>query len=142
MWGFRGCFSVIRNTALAWVVDTALMAIARLSLVVLDCPDPWSLAPFYERLTGMKKTQEGATYVVIGDSLDNGIGFQKVENYRRPRWPDPVFPQQSHLDLEVDDLAAAHDQALAIGATLLHDGAPRFQVFADPVGHPFCLCAS
>ena len=130
------------RAACAGVVDTALMPIARLSLVVVDCPDPWSLAPFYERLTGMKKTQEGPTYVVIGHSLDNGIGFQKVDNYRRPQWPDPKFPQQSHLDLEVDDLAAAHDQVLAIGATLLHDGAPRYQVFADPVGHPFCLCAS
>ena len=90
----------------------------------------------------MKKTQQGPTYVVIGHSLESGIGFQKVDDYRPPQWPDPEFPQQSHLDLEVDDLAEAHEQVLALGATLLHDGGPRYQVFADPVGHPFCLCGS
>ena len=115
--------------------------IARLSLVVLDCPDPWSLAPFYERLTGMTKKQEGPTYVVIGHSMDSGIGFQQVSDYRPPRWPDPDHPQQSHLDLEVEDLDEAQAQVLAIGATLLFDGGTTYRVFADPVGHPFCLSA-
>jgi hypothetical protein len=54
-------------------------------------------------------------------------------------------PQQVHLDLYVDDIHAAHEQALAAGAVLLRaatdfstpDG---FQVYADPAGHPFCLC--
>jgi hypothetical protein len=48
-----------------------------------------------------------------------------------------------HLDLRVVDLAAAAEHAVAVGATPLDlsDSHPSFQVYADPVGHPFCLCA-
>lgn len=50
-----------------------------------------------------------------------------------------------HLDLFVDDIRAAHDEAMALGARLLKpaddiDSAEGFQVYADPAGHPFCLC--
>lgn len=59
----------------------------------------------------------------------------------RPRWPDGE-PQQVHLNLYVDDIRAAHEHALAAGAVLLQaaDGPHGFQVYEDPVGHPFCLC--
>ncbi len=50
-----------------------------------------------------------------------------------------------HLDLGVTDLEAAHDEVMALGATLLQaapdpDADELFQVHADPGGHPFCLC--
>nr|WP_280526821.1 VOC family protein [Streptomyces chrestomyceticus] len=66
----------------------------------------------------------------------------------RPRPPPaplagPGVPQQSHLDLGVHDLEAAHRQVLAAGGTLLDathgDGPHGFRVYADPAGHPFCL---
>jgi hypothetical protein len=46
-------------------------------------------------------------------------------------------------DLEAH--ATAHDRALTLGARLLKPAddaaAPRgVQVYADPAGHPFCLC--
>jgi hypothetical protein len=50
------------------------------------------------------------------------------------------------MDLWVDDLAGAHDRALSLGARVLQtaeDPDTRdevFQVYADPAGHPFCLC--
>ena len=52
--------------------------------------------------------------------------------------------QQLHLDLWVDDLTAAHEQAISLGARLLQaaddpEAAEVFQVYADPAGHPFCL---
>jgi hypothetical protein len=54
--------------------------------------------------------------------------------------PDPERPQQLHLDIRVDDVDAAEREVLELGATRLpgqsEDG---FRVFADPVGHPFCL---
>ncbi|MGV8908959.1 MAG: VOC family protein [Propionicimonas sp.] len=63
-----------------------------------------------------------------------------------PQWPDGP-PQQLHLDLTVDDFSTAHDQAVALDATpLLPTTAPEpgqtsdFRVYADPTGHPFCLC--
>jgi hypothetical protein len=40
----------------------------------------------------------------------------------------------------VDDLEAAHERAISLGARLL-DTQAKFRVYADPVGHPFCLCS-
>ncbi|MGY1946452.1 VOC family protein [Nocardia asiatica] len=60
--------------------------------------------------------------------------------YKPPRFPDPEASQQVHLDVLVDDIAQAEPAALALGATLVQaetDGA--FRVYADPVGHTFCL---
>ncbi len=45
-----------------------------------------------------------------------------------------------HLDIEVDDLAAATAHATALGASLA-DEQPQddVRVLLDPAGHPFCL---
>ena len=40
----------------------------------------------------------------------------------------------------VDDLGAAQERAIALGARLL-DTQEKFRVYAGPVGHPFCLCS-
>jgi predicted enzyme related to lactoylglutathione lyase len=60
-----------------------------------------------------------------------------------PDWPDGE-QQQIHLDLYVDDIATAHEQAIALGARVLKavslEMPHGFQVYADPSGHPFCLC--
>ena len=61
-----------------------------------------------------------------------------------PDWPDGA-PQQIHLDLWVDDPTAAHEHVMSLGATVLKeaedgDSPDAFQVYADPAGHPFCLC--
>ncbi|MFD7202796.1 VOC family protein [Streptomyces sp. NPDC059893] len=49
-----------------------------------------------------------------------------------------------HLDFEVADMAAAEAQALSLGGMPLdlddQNGERRFRVYADPAGHPFCLC--
>jgi hypothetical protein len=54
-------------------------------------------------------------------------------------------PQQIHLDLHVRDVAAAHDEVMRLGARLLQatdelTADAGFRVYADPAGHPFCLC--
>lgn len=64
--------------------------------------------------------------------------FQPVSGYTPPRWPDPAFPQQSLLDVVVDDLDIRERQAVAIGAARLPGGC-KLRVMADPAGHPFCL---
>ena len=56
----------------------------------------------------------------------------------RPRWPDPAFPQQMHLDLRVPDVEAAEALVVERGATRLATFDDH-RVFADPIGHPFCL---
>jgi len=48
--------------------------------------------------------------------------------------------------LWVKDIDAAHEEVMSLGATLLQSAGGRefdaddFQVYADPAGHPFCLC--
>jgi predicted enzyme related to lactoylglutathione lyase len=48
-----------------------------------------------------------------------------------------------HLDIVVDDIAAARDRSLAAGAVLESDIAEaawgKLAMFADPFGHGFCL---
>jgi hypothetical protein len=65
--------------------------------------------------------------------------FHQVTGYNPPRWPDPAYPQQAHLDIIVDDLDAGQARTLELGASRLNGGGQRFRVFADPAGHPFCL---
>jgi hypothetical protein len=108
--------------------------------LIIDCPDPSALAAFYERLVGMQRIQDEGDWVVIGDAPDRpGIAFQRAPDLRPPQWPDPEHPQQTHLDVRVDSLDRGEQEVLALGARRLPGGGERFRVFADPVGHPFCL---
>lgn len=74
------------------------------------------------------------------------VGVQLSPTHVPPDWPHGSPEQQVHLDLWVDDIEAAHAEVMALGARLLepaeaHPDAPdNFQVYADPAGHPFCLC--
>jgi predicted enzyme related to lactoylglutathione lyase len=56
-------------------------------------------------------------------------------------WPDPREPKRIHLDLAVDDLDAAQQRAVELGAKVADpQPAPdRWRVMIDPAGHPFCL---
>ncbi|GAA4892641.1 VOC family protein [Streptomyces coeruleoprunus] len=121
--------------------------IGRLQCVVLDCPEPLSLAGFYRELVGGEVNRADPRWSLHDDwatlHLDDGrvLAFQRVESHRPPRWPDPEAPQQFHLDVGVADLARACDAAVALGATVLDEGGPSrgWTVCADPAGHPFCL---
>jgi hypothetical protein len=44
------------------------------------------------------------------------------------------------VDIAVEDLDRAEEQALALGAVRLPGGGATFRVYRDPSGHPFCLC--
>jgi catechol 2,3-dioxygenase-like lactoylglutathione lyase family enzyme len=108
----------------------------RLHHVILDCPDPASLAGFYAELLGQRITYQDADFAVVAASdTSSGLAFQLAPGHRPPTWPGPAVPQQVHLDIMVEDPAAAGPQVLALGATRL-DGE---SVYADPAGHPFCL---
>jgi hypothetical protein len=121
------------------------LAVPTFGGVALDCPDPVALAGFYRELLGWEAepdVDEHAQWVTLINPLGGArLEFQHVEEYRAPAWPSPTNPQQAHLDLDVEDMEAAHERALRIGAKLLDDTPETFRVYADPVGHPFCLCA-
>ena len=125
------------------------MTAIRLGAVVLDCPDPLALAEFYRGVLGgdvEASSPDWVNLVVDGRTL----AFQRAANHQPPSWPDGV-PQQSHLDLEVAEYAGPHALVTSLGATALdpveppgHPGAQAsertWRVYADPAGHPFCLC--
>src|SRR5258708_3246742 len=99
--------------------EPTLSTNARLSGVVLECPDPAALATFYSRLTGWPIQSTDADWCSIGptDAARPRLAFQLAPDYRAPRWPDPASSMQFHLDFMVDDLAAAEAAALKLGAT-------------------------
>ncbi len=112
--------------------------IGRMHHVVLDCPDPDALAAFYSALLGLPVTYRDDDWVVVAASdKSSGLAFQRAPDFQPPTWPDPAVPQQVHLDVMVEDPAAAGPRVLALGAAKL-DGQ---DVYADPAGHPFCLIA-
>ncbi|MEU8950619.1 VOC family protein [Streptomyces sp. NPDC048489] len=132
------------------------MALAKLGPVVLDCPDPLALAGFYAEVLGGTVEPEkeaggedgegggaAARWVDLAVPGGRSLAFQAAPGHVPPRWPAPEGSQQFHLDLTVDDLDIAEKGVLALGARPL-DAADRsrtWRVYADPAGHPFCLCA-
>ncbi|WP_324274404.1 VOC family protein [Blastococcus brunescens] len=108
---------------------------------MLDCPDPQALGAFYAEVLGMRVTEDDDDWVVIGREPGlRELAFQRDPDYTPPSWPDPDRPQHEHLDIRVDDVEAAQDAVLRLGARLLRgEQGTGFRVYADPAGHPFCL---
>ena len=114
----------------------------KIGSVALDCPDARNLAAFYAEIIGgavVYADEDWATVKGPGGRLD----FQTAPGYMPPSWPDPASSMQMHLDFDVDDADAAEARVLAAGATkyAFQPGEHlHFRVYADPAGHPFCLC--
>ena len=113
-------------------------------VVVFDAADLTAESTFWAGVLGGTVDAEDDWHMVIVDGAPRA-GVQLAPDHVPPQWPDGS-PQQIHLDLWVDDITAAHDEVMALGATLLKaaeddaDSPDDFQVYADPAGHPFCLC--
>jgi hypothetical protein len=121
------------------VDDDQPLAVRR---IVIDCPEPRELAPFYVQLTGMSDVvKDSVDLVEIGrpDGRLPMLGFRRVSPYVPPRWPDPAYPAQMHFDLKFDDASAARAIAESLGAVLQPTGG-SCPVYVDPVGHPHCIC--
>ncbi|GAB3762112.1 VOC family protein [Microlunatus parietis] len=132
---------------------------ARIRAITFDCPDARSLAAFYSEIMSLPvRFVDTAERVEIGhDHGRTRLAFVTVPDHRRPTWPDPAYPQQVHLDIPAfdddrvkgrDDTEPAwfspwwHERVLDLGATRLPHRGGGCPVYADPAGHPFCLCAA
>ncbi|MFE6401040.1 VOC family protein [Streptomyces alboflavus] len=121
------------------------MPVAQYCLTAVDCRDPAALAGFYAALLGGEIKQDSEDWYDLYAPGGHRIAFQRAPDHRPPRWPsaDGDSQQQLHLDLHVTDMAEAEALALSLGAAPLDlddkDGR-GFRVYADPAGHPFCLC--
>jgi catechol 2,3-dioxygenase-like lactoylglutathione lyase family enzyme len=114
----------------------------RIGLVVYDCFSPRALASFYERLLSLERVDDEERWVMSAwnDGRLPRLGFQHSQA-TPPRWPDPAYPQQIHLDLDTAHGQAAGKLALELGAISLPAQGGSCPVFADPAAHPFCLCS-
>jgi hypothetical protein len=113
-------------------------------VVVFDAADLGPESAFWAGVLGGRVLADDDWHNVLDADGQWRVGVQLAPGHQPPVWPDGA-PQQIHLDLHVEDLQAAHDEVLALGATLLQPAPDLradegFQVYADPAGHPFCLC--
>jgi catechol-2,3-dioxygenase len=124
-------------------------AVIRVRSVVLDCPDPRALAEFYAGVAGGTPQAEDDHWVVLQVPGGPRLAFQRADGFVPPEWPRADRnSQQFHLDFDAGptwaDVDAAQEKVLALGARPLDldesDKKQEFRVYADPAGHPFCLC--
>lgn len=113
-------------------------------VVVFDAADLETESTFWAGVLGGTIDVEDHWHMVMVDGAPR-IGVQLAPDHVPPDWPDGEPPQQIHLDLWVEDFEAAHDRVMSLGARVLkradeNPGYDNFQVYADPAGHPFCLC--
>ncbi|MGW0909877.1 VOC family protein [Streptomyces sp. NPDC002853] len=130
----------------------ATAPVGRLRNVVLDCLDPHQLAEFYAHLIGGEieiDAEEEDDWVTLHTSGGLRLCFQAAPGHRPPDWPQAdAGSQQAHLDIDVgpavQDMERAQERVIALGAKPLDldddNGERDFRVYADPAGHPFCLC--
>lgn len=118
--------------------------------IVLDAREPRELAEFYHRLTGWEYVagheetdpQSDDWLALVAPGGGARLAFQRSVA-TTPPWPQGA---RIHVDLRVANLDEGHRHALACGARPL-TGTPEdearpqdpFRVYADPMGHPFCL---
>lgn len=116
-------------------------------LVNIDVPDLARGEAFYRAALGLRPGRrldgvvellglEAPLYLLEAPAGSDATGAGSPCDYRR-HW-SPI-----HLDVTVDDLAAASQAAVAAGAVpqggMREAGYGRIATFADPFGHGFCL---
>lgn len=112
-------------------------------VVVFDAADLAPESTFWAGVLEGTVHADEDWHMVVVDGAPR-VGVQLAPDHVSPEWPDGN-PQQIHLDIWVDDIDTSHSQVMALGARLLQPAAhteepDAFQVYADPAGHPFCLC--
>ncbi|MCL2536645.1 MAG: VOC family protein [Nocardiaceae bacterium] len=117
------------------------MTVGYLGSITMDCADPPALAQFWCDILGGEITESNEKFVSI-KTPGTALTMIRVPDHRAPSWPDGAVPTQIHLDLVVDDLDAAAEEAVRLGARIAAEQfAPdKCRVLLDPAGHPFCVC--
>ncbi|GHU79002.1 hypothetical protein FACS1894191_0830 [Clostridia bacterium] len=108
----------------------------------IDCPDTKKLRAFYAELTDWDRDFHWTALVADNRMV---VHFMQSDfDYVPPVWPEEPGKQQKqmHFNFQADDLPAAVDEAIRLGAVKAASqyGGERFVTLLDPDGHPFCLC--
>ena len=109
----------------------------RVNNVTIDAADAGALARFYADLLGREIVFDEGAWVVVGRKQpgEPNLVFQRVTD------PTPG-KSKMHIDIHTEDVDAATERAVALGATRGDDVAElgmSWRVMADPEGNPFCL---
>ena len=112
------------------------MPLGTVDEVVVDCADPGRLAAFWAQVLGGVVVARDDDWHRLDPPGWTSLAFQRV--------PEPkAVKNRLHLDVLVDDLAAATSAAEALGAVPVgapvHDVAGSFQVLLDPEGNEWCV---
>lgn len=122
--------------------------------MTVGAPDPRVLARFYARLLDTQLTADDpprpgepdeAGWAQLRAHSEHGrftLNFEYERHYVPPVWPSEEGRQHitQHLDIYVEDLAAATAWAVECGATLAeYQPQDDVRVLFDPSGQPFCL---
>ncbi|THV41915.1 VOC family protein [Glycomyces buryatensis] len=124
-----------------------------LNSITITAPDPRALAEFYGLLLGRpvnrsegpgpgEPPQGGFAQVHASEGDGPTLNFEYERHWQCPVWP--AVPGRTHatqhLDIWVEDLDAAVEHAISVGATLAEEQPQEtVRVLFDPSGHPFCL---
>lgn len=107
-------------------------------VVVLDCRDPVSLAPFWARALGYRQSSFNEPYLTLvpDEPGQPELLLQRV--------PEPkAGKNRMHLDFRISNLEEERQRLLALGATQLSEEIAEdgfwWYVLADPEGNEFCV---
>ena len=116
------------------------MSIATLKMVTVDSSDVRRDARFWSSVLGWEVAHEQDEYAMLVGPGGVALGLGVVPDHKPPSWPNQRGTKQFHFDLAVDDIDAAVQDCVELGATL-PDEQPgeTWRVLLDPSGHPFCL---
>ena len=120
---------------------TAETPTATLAMVNLDAAQTKPMADFWSAVLGWPVVYLDENYAMLtGPSHALGIGA--IPDYQPPAWPNDGR-KQYHFDLAVEDVDAAADRFVALGAERpAEQPGETWVVLLDPAGHPFCLTSA
>ena len=112
----------------------------RWTTTVLAWEDPETVAGFWADLLGGEPLRISDDFLAVRHGTC-WIAAQRTRDVAAATWPGGERPVQMHLDISVDDLHAAVDRAVELGAREeAEQPAPDWwRVLRAPGGHVFCL---
>ncbi len=110
--------------------------IGHIDEVVVDCAEPMALARFWASVLGGAATMRDDAWCYVDPPGWTRLAFQLVPEGK-------TVKNRLHLDVVVEDIAAASAQAVELGARTVgpvhSDAAGSFQVLLDPEDNEWCV---
>jgi predicted enzyme related to lactoylglutathione lyase len=108
----------------------------RLYNVTFDARDPRALATFWSAVLERRVADGSNDFAAFLEGTPNWIFIAVPE--------EKTAKNRMHVDLDADDLTAARDRLVALGATYMHEQEQyglHWMTFQDPEGNEFCVAS-